>query len=369
MAPWEREHFLASMEQALSQLQPSAAQGGAQAPRAAAPARAPGPAAPAAGKPAGAPYGASRSRMARAAGIPPPQAQRSAAQPHVAPASGAMPPPWAQEPPPSTQQHAAPPPPSQQPGNGRPAARSGVWQHPSAAEPSAQGAVNGSGLGAASPAAAPPPAAAAAAPRRRVPPPPAGQVVGAAAPATGPAAAAAAAWSAPSDAAHAADQQHLLRQLVRAEWGLTYEQQRQQPFEPPDVAGLRRPIPVIFDLETTGAHCWVAPARGGWLFWWRLSAPLGCTWESSVQLRHGGTGVSAPGPSACARWQAWPTVSRAALPPLPRAPAPVFLQAWVPVRLSPRLLPCPSAPAAAPAPTAGAAWCGCRTASECHRML
>jgi hypothetical protein len=39
------------------------------------------------------------------------------------------------------------------------------------------------------------------------------------------------------------------------EWGLTLAQQKQQPFQPPDPSGLRRPVPVVFDLETTGGFC------------------------------------------------------------------------------------------------------------------
>ncbi len=39
---------------------------------------------------------------------------------------------------------------------------------------------------------------------------------------------------------------------MQVELGLSLEQQRQQPFEPPDAAALRRPIPIIFDLESTG---------------------------------------------------------------------------------------------------------------------
>lgn len=36
------------------------------------------------------------------------------------------------------------------------------------------------------------------------------------------------------------------------EWGLTLAQQKEQPFHPPDLSSLGRPVPIVFDLETTG---------------------------------------------------------------------------------------------------------------------
>ena len=36
------------------------------------------------------------------------------------------------------------------------------------------------------------------------------------------------------------------------EWRLSLEQQQRQPFQPPPLTALRRPVPVIIDLETTG---------------------------------------------------------------------------------------------------------------------
>lgn len=48
------------------------------------------------------------------------------------------------------------------------------------------------------------------------------------------------------------------------EWDLTLEQQAQQPFHPPDPTTLLRPVPVAFDLETSGEpHGWYW-ASGTW---------------------------------------------------------------------------------------------------------
>lgn len=37
------------------------------------------------------------------------------------------------------------------------------------------------------------------------------------------------------------------------EWTLTYAEQCQRPFQRPDLSSLLRPVPVVFDLETSGA--------------------------------------------------------------------------------------------------------------------
>ena len=62
------------------------------------------------------------------------------------------------------------------------------------------------------------------------------------------------------------------------EWGLSLEQQQQQPFQPPDPADLRRPAAIIFDIETSGAWAGAAaPGAGG-------AAGLLCTTLASCAL-------------------------------------------------------------------------------------
>ena len=49
------------------------------------------------------------------------------------------------------------------------------------------------------------------------------------------------------------------------EWRLSLEEQQRQPFQPPPLTALRRPVPVIIDLETTGGWVWVCVCGGGGL--------------------------------------------------------------------------------------------------------
>ena len=83
--------------------------------------------------------------------------------------------------------------------------------------------------------------------------------------------------AAPSAAAGAAAWKPLASAFAD-EWGLSLEQQQQQPFQPPDPADLRRPAAIIFDIETSGAWAGAAaPGAGG-------AAGLLCTTLASCAL-------------------------------------------------------------------------------------
>lgn len=107
---------------------------------------------------------------------------------------------------------------------------------------------------------APPAAAAAAPPPMPAPAPAAARASpGRAEPAAPPSQPAAAAVSEPVAAAAAPA---VAASDLAAEWELSRAEQKQRPFVPPPLTQLQRPVPVVFDLETTGEDI---EAVSGWL--------------------------------------------------------------------------------------------------------